>query len=145
MESSLPSPTLAPHPSIDGFSPAEEAQLRDALKRCSPATLAAACRYRRSGDPAEVPVIVHGLIERFVESGLRPRLQQPAESLRLAEDLGIDSLTMMEIVILAEDVLRVTINNDELRGLVTLADVRRFLACKLAGVPFLPEPRQLAS
>jgi len=145
MESSLPTPTLAPRPTTGGFSPEEEAQLRDALKRCSPATLAAACRFRRTGDPVEVPVIVHGLIERFVESGLRPRLLQPAENLRLAEDLGIDSLTMMEIVILAEDVLRVTINNDELRGLVTLADVHRFLACKLAGVPFLPEPRQLAS
>ena len=147
MDSSASLPTLGSSnlPAPRTFSPEDEAQLREALKRCPPATLAAACAFRRTGDLSQVPAIVLGIIERYVESGLRSRLQQPAESLRLVEDLGIDSLTMMEIVILAEDVLQVTVNNDELRGLVTLADVRQFLACKLAGVPWTSEPRQLAS
>jgi hypothetical protein len=40
---------------------------------------------------------------------------------------------MMEIVMLAEDIFPITINNDELRGLRTVGDVQRFIACKLRG------------
>ena len=64
---------------------------------------------------------------------------QDADTTRLIEDLGIDSLTMMEIVILVEDVLQMTINNDELRNLRTVGDVKTFIDCKIRGLP-LPRP-----
>ena len=59
-------------------------------------------------------------------------------------DLGIDSLTMMEIVILVEDVLQMTINNDELRNLRTVGDVKTFIDCKVRGFA-LPKPTKLGS
>ena len=62
-----------------------------------------------------------------------------SDLLRLIEDLGIDSLTMMEIVILVEDVLQMSINNDELRNLRTVGDVKTFIDCKIRGLP-LPKP-----
>ncbi|MBS0663748.1 MAG: acyl carrier protein [Verrucomicrobia bacterium] len=127
--SSLPGSGLA---LARGLSAADENALREAMRRCPPAAVEAALQFRRTGDPAQVPVVIDGLIERFVESQFRPRLRQDPAKLRLADDLGIDSLTMMEIVMLAEEVLQVTVNNDELRGLVTLSDVRAFLARKLA-------------
>jgi len=46
---------------------------------------------------------------------------------------------MMEIVILVEDVLQMTINNDELRNLRTVGDVKTFIDCKIRGLP-LPKP-----
>ena len=46
---------------------------------------------------------------------------------------------MMEIVILVEDVLQLTINNDELRNLRTVGDVKTFIDCKIRGLP-LPKP-----
>lgn len=127
------------------FTAESEAQLREALKRCSPSTFEAACQFRQTGNVQHVPVIIFGVIERYVESKLRPRLKEPADNLRLAEDLAIDSLTMMEIVMLAEDVLQITIDNDELRHLRTLGEVRLFMETKISGAPFTAEARQLAS
>ena len=134
--STLPS-TLAPDASVPAASPApsSETQLRETLKRCSPATIEAACAFRQSGDLDLLPVIVCGVIARFVERERRVKLKQRPDDVHLIGDLGIDSLTMMEIVMLAEDVFPISINNDELRGLHTVGDVQRFIECKLRGVP----------
>jgi len=121
------------------FAPEDEAALREALKRCSPSTFEAAVQYRKTGNPEHVPAVVIGVIERFVEPDLRVKLKDADDDLRLIEDLGIDSLTMMEIVILVEDVLQMSINNDELRNLRTVGDVKTFIDCKIRGLP-LPKP-----
>lgn len=134
----------------------DDDHLREALKRCPPTTFEAVRAFRATGDYAHLPTIVTGVIARFVERELRekfllsPSVGTPSPSpafadtntavaptaqLRLVEDLGLDSLTMMEIVILTEDVFPVTINNDELRHLRTLGDVTQFIECKLRGVP----------
>jgi len=114
----------------------DEAKLRESLKRCPPESIDAACEFRRTGDLALLSAIVRGVIARFVGREHRDRLTGPsAGELHLAADLGLDSLTMMEIVMLAEDVFPITINNDELRGLQTVGDVQRFIACKLRGEP----------
>lgn len=121
------------------FAPEDEVALREALKRCSPSTFEAAVQYRRTSNPEHVPAVVIGVIERFVEPDLRTKLKDADDDLRLIEDLGIDSLTMMEIVILVEDVLQMSINNDELRNLRTVGDVKTFIDCKIRGLP-LPKP-----
>jgi len=114
------------------FTPADDAYLRDALKRCSPSTREAACAFRRTGSPDHLPAIVHGLIEHYVERGVRAKLSRSGDGLRLVEDLAIDSLTMLEIVFLAEDVLQISIDNEELRPFRTVGDVKQFIASKLA-------------
>lgn len=121
------------------FAPEDETALREALKRCSPSTFEAAVQYRKTGNPEHVPAVVIGVIERFVEPDLRVKLKDADDDLRLIEDLGIDSLTMMEIVILVEDVLQLSINNDELRNLRTVGDVKTFIDCKIRDLP-LPKP-----
>ena len=77
------------------------------------------------------PAIVQGVIEHYAERGARSKLRQANDSLRLVEDLGIDSLTMLEIVFLAEEVLQVSIDNEELRPFRTVGDVKAFVAAKL--------------
>jgi acyl carrier protein len=121
------------------FAPEDENTLREALKRCSPSTFEAAVQFRKTGNADHVPAVVIGVIERFVEPDLRMKLKDADDDLRLIEDLGIDSLTMMEIVILVEDVLQMSINNDELRNLRTVGDVKTFIDCKIRGLP-LPKP-----
>jgi acyl carrier protein len=130
------------------ISPAEDAQLREALKRCSPCTYYAAYQFRLTGDPARLPAIVVGVIERYVEPALRAKLREPSDGLRLAEDLAIDSLTLMEIVLLAEEVLPLSIANEELRHLRTLGEVQRFVAEKVsapAARAAVPAPRPPAA
>lgn len=126
----------------NSFPPADEAFLRAALKRCSASTYEAACRFRQTGNAGLLPTIVLGVVARYVEPDLRAKLKNPDDGLRLIDDLGIDSLTMMQIVLLMEDVLRVSINNEELCPLRTLGDVRQFIERKVHGSP-LPKPAPL--
>ena len=113
------------------FTAADDAQLRDTLKRCSPSTREAACEFRKTGRVDCVPAIVNGLIEHYVDPDVKAKLTQPDDHLRLVEDLAIDSLTMLEIVFLAEDVLQISIDNEEIRPFRTVGDVKAFLADRL--------------
>ena len=122
--------------------PDGDPELHELLKRCSPATCEAAARFRQTGDPAWLPAIIVGVIEHHVEPDLRAKLREPDDSLRLIEDLGLDSLTMIEIVMLAEDVLGITIRNDELAGLRTLGEVKQLIVCRLCNLP-VPAPAAL--
>jgi 3-hydroxyacyl-[acyl-carrier-protein] dehydratase len=124
-----------------GLSPEDEAALREALKRCSPATLEAALAYRRSGGAQYVATVVHGILERFVDPEHRPRLQHPEPDLRVVEDLGVDSLTMLEVVMLVEETLKISIKNEELRGLRTIGDINTFIECRVTGRPAPKAPQ----
>jgi acyl carrier protein len=110
-------------------------ELREALKRCSPATYYAACKFRQTRDVTQLPPIVVGVIERYVDREVRPKLRDNPEALRLREDLGLDSLTMMEVVMLAEEVLPISVSNEELITLRTIGDVQRFILKKLRDGP----------
>jgi 3-hydroxyacyl-[acyl-carrier-protein] dehydratase len=105
--------------------------LREALKRCSAATYYAACKFKLTRRREDLRLVILGVIERFVERDLRPKLAGDSDPLRLREDLGLDSLTMMEVVMMAEEVITVSVSNEELNHLRTLGDVHAFFAAKL--------------
>ena len=125
-------------PTSTALTSEEDDHLREILKRCPASAYQAARQFRKTGDTRHLPAIVFGIIERFVESDLRSRLTNPPGNLRLIEDLGIDSLTMMEIVMLVEDVLAITIKNEELRELRTLGEIQQFIERKLSNPPAVP-------
>lgn len=104
-----------------------------ALRNCSKSTREALSQYRKTGDIRFLSTIITGIIAPYVESGLQARLNDAGDDLRLFEDLGIDSLTMMEIGILIEDILPVSIGNEEMRQFQTLGTVRKFIECRLHG------------
>ena len=127
--------------STDTPPPEDDPVLRETLKRCSPATYYAACKFRANGDPDALRAVVLGVVERFADRERRTSLQgDPATvaALHLSEDLGLDSLTMMEVVMIAEDVLRITISNEELTRLRTIGAVQTFLLEKATGTPPAP-------
>ena len=108
-------------------------ELRTALKRCSPETIDAAIRFRQSRDPKEVPTIIYGIIERHLPPESPKKLAEADDSTELIQGLGVDSLTMLEIVLSIEETLGISIDNDELRTIRTLGDVKAFIARKLSG------------
>lgn len=122
----------------NSLTPETEQSLRELLKRCSPETVAAALRFRITKDPAGVDVVVLGIIERFLDHDVRPRLRSGGDGLRVFDDLGIDSLAMVEVVMVVEEVLQIKINNEELRDLRTIGDIKTYIDCRLKGLP-LPE------
>jgi len=111
-----------------------EQELGDLLKRCSPDTLAAAIKFRKSKDVQEIEPIVLGIIDRHLEPDQREIFVKADDAMRLYEDLGLDSLTMLEIVMLVEQTLEVSIDNEELRDLRTIGDVKEYLDAKVRGV-----------
>jgi acyl carrier protein len=120
--SNLPVPTSA----------AEE--LRASLKRCRPEVVAAAVEFRETSNPHLLPAIITGVIERFVEPEQRALLRSGDDTLKLSEDLGLDSLTLMEIVLLTEDVFHITISAEEMHHLCTLGEIKHFISAKIATV-----------
>ncbi len=119
-------------PAPGSFTPAAEEELRESLKRCSPETVAAAVAFRQTGDTSQLNVIVIGLLERFMDPEYRPKLAQPnSDALKILEDLGVDSLTMVELVMLVEETLGLTVDNNELRGIKTIGDIKLFVANKV--------------
>tara|TARA_B100001123_G_C15272209_1_gene1010752 strand:- start:773 stop:1648 length:876 start_codon:yes stop_codon:yes gene_type:complete len=131
MNSSLEIDSVSVAPLTDD----ERGDLEDSLKRCSEETRFAAFEFRETGRLSLLPPIILGIIERFLEPEIRPKLKEGDGSLKLIDDLGIDSLTMMEIVVLVEETLDLSIDNEELRQLRTLDDVREFLDAKIRNVP----------
>jgi 3-hydroxyacyl-[acyl-carrier-protein] dehydratase len=113
----------------------EESALRESLKRCSEETIEAALAFRRDGAAEHVPVIVLGIVERYLEPDVRSVLREGGPHLRFLEDLGIDSLTMVEIVMLIEQTLDIQIENEELKDLRTVGDAHSFIEAKLKGLP----------
>ena len=110
-----------------------EEDLKDLLKRCPPGTYEAALNFRNSQDIDQIEPIVMGIIDRHLEPDQREILNNSDENLRMYEDLGMDSLTMLEIVMLVEQTLQVSIDNEELKDLRTIGDVKAYLQAKAKG------------
>ena len=111
----------------------EDARLREALRRCHPSAYYAAYQFHLTGDSTRLPTVIFGIIGRYVDSRRRARLEDPDDSLRLNEDLGLDSLTLVEIAALVEEVLPVSLSDDELTRLRTVGGIRELIESKLRG------------
>ncbi|MDR3229569.1 MAG: phosphopantetheine-binding protein [Puniceicoccales bacterium] len=116
-----------------------EQELRETLKRCSAETIEAAIQFRQAKNPELANAIVVGILARFLEREQREKLHGESDYLRLSEDLGVDSLTMVEVVMLVEEVLQISIKNEDLRDLRTIGDVKAYVNAVARGLP-PPEP-----
>lgn len=121
--------------SLPSIAEKSEAELRESMKRCPETAIQAAIEFHQTKDVALIPTVVMGIVERFVEPGVRSQLHDGNDQKRLVEDLGIDSLLMVEIVMVIEESLGISIENEELRGLRTIGDVKDFLDAKMRGEP----------
>ena len=107
--------------------------LKDLLKRCPVGTYEAAISFRLNQDISQIEKIVLGIIDRHLEPEQREIFVKCDDTLRMYDDLGLDSLTMLEIVMMVEQTLDVSIDNEELRDLRTLGDVKSYLSAKARG------------
>jgi acyl carrier protein len=109
------------------------ADLKEGLRRCSPETIEAAIRYREKGDVDAIPTIVFGILDRYQPATAAVKLSAANDNTRLIEDIGLDSLTLLEIVLSIEEVLKLRIENEELREIRTLGQLNKFLHDKITG------------
>ncbi len=109
----------------------EIAAIEKNFRRCGDETIQAIVRFRRDNDISAVPVIVRGIIRRYLPAHQVEAFANATEETPLG-DLQIESLTMLEIMLDVQDALNITIEDAEMREFKTLGDVQQFLQKKVA-------------
>ena len=113
---------LPPDPSL--------AALEKQFRKCSPETIRAIYDFKRERRLELVPQIVQGIARKYISADAAQQLTEAGGDVTLAS-LGVDSLTLMELILDVQDALDVTITDDELRFVQTLEGVSALLRSKL--------------
>jgi len=118
MQSSGSSPDPAPVP------PAAETLLRH-----FPAEVRSAyARLRESADPSAAETVVMAIVaEHMPKKG-----RTITDTAVLIDDLGFDSVAITEMVFFIEDLLQVSVTNEEILRVRTVAELRDFVREKFA-------------
>lgn len=109
----------------------EKDSLRRSFKRCREGTVEAIIALRETGDTAQIPAIVRGIVWRYVQPEARPVVEEATPETPLVA-LGIDSLMMLEVVLDVQDALDLVIEDSDLRQMQTIGDVVSFLQTRYA-------------
>lgn len=104
-----------------------EKRLEDELDRAPKGTREALNAFKESGDLGQLEIFAKGVIARNIDDSYIEILNEVDDSTRMADDLGIDSLTMLEIAMTFEDALGIELIDDELSGIETYGSMRDYL------------------
>jgi acyl carrier protein len=105
-------------------------EITKSLKRCSEETLAAALRFEETKKLDELDAIILGVLARDAANPRPDGVASVTDDMKLIDDIGMDSFGMIEVVMTAEEVLGLTIATEELSGIITLGDLKKFLRAK---------------
>lgn len=118
--------------SLDKQITADEIEnFRDTLKRCPAGTLDALIDFRNNGGKAALDGFLIGVLKRHVEPEYRDLLDGELAKLSFIDDLGIDSMTMMEVVMMVEECLVIRMENQDLMNIRTYGDLDGYIATQL--------------
>ncbi len=92
-------------------------------------------RFQATRDSATLDPVILAILEDFIpRQPARPLAELPGDT-RLIDDLGFDSLAITEVVFFTEDLFGISISNDEIVRVRSLADLRGFIQAKVAAAP----------
>ena len=83
--------------------------------------------FAASGDLASLDIMVLGVLQFYLAKKPADPLDSFPGTTRLAEDLGCDSLTMMDTIFMAEMLFDIKLDDQELAKLATLDALREHL------------------
>jgi acyl carrier protein len=107
----------------------------DRIKHLPAGARAAFRQFQSTGDPAALDPVIFAILEDFVpRPAARPLAELPGDT-RLIDDLGFDSLAITEVVFFTEDLFGISISNEEIVRVRSLADLRGFIHAKVAARP----------
>jgi acyl carrier protein len=127
MTSPAPSPTLAT------AAAAEDPEQK--IRHLPAAAQAAFRRFRTEHDPAALDPVIFAILDDYVPTPPARPLAESAGTTRLVEDLGFDSLAIIEVAFFTEDLFGISIANEEIVQVRTLDDLRGFVRRKIAERP----------
>jgi len=112
----------------------EKENLQESFRRCRPGTLEAIYEYRETGKLDALETVVYGIIDRYMPPEAEKRIDDAGDDALLADELGIDSLTMLEIVLSIEEALGIRVDDSELQSIRTLGEVKSYLGQKAGAI-----------
>jgi acyl carrier protein len=107
--------------------------LKETLKHCPDGTLEALLDFRQTGNAESLLQFVKGAMIRHLDLDQIAALETATPETKLIDDVGIDSLTMTEIVIMIEECLGISIPNEDLLQLETFGALNDYLKEKGKG------------
>ena len=105
----------------------EAEDLEETLKRCPDGTLEALIQYRNEGDMDALKTFLIGCIKRHTDEEYQDCLDSGDESVSFIDDLGVDSMTMMEVVMMVEECLGIRLENEDLMKVRTVGDLNAYI------------------
>lgn len=106
---------------------------REALRGFPEAAMGAVERWFQCPSPENLERAVRRLLEFYLPRGSRRSLDEVPGSVRLREDLGIDSLSLAEALFKWDEVFGVPIETHEAAAVRTLDELVVFLTEKMEG------------
>lgn len=106
--------------------------IRHELRGMSEATGEAFLRFWQSLDPEDLFEALPGLIAYHLPRGLKALPESLTDELRLAQDLGLDSLALSEMAFKIDDLLGLHLETREVMEVATVGQLKTFLAAKVA-------------
>jgi len=92
-------------------------------------------RFQATRAPADLDPVILAILADFIpRPPARPLAALPGDT-RLIDDLGFDSLAITEVVFFTEDLFGISISNEEIVRVRSLADLRGFIQAKVAAGP----------
>lgn len=118
-------PRVTPEASV----PSEK--LRQHLRGFPEPAIAACARFLATRSDADFSPALHAVIEHHLTRPAALPVAQLPGGTRLVADLGLDSVTLIELSFLCEDVFGATVPPEELSRILTLDDLRHALRARL--------------
>ena len=117
------------------ISPAEARQrVQENLTGFPPAVIESYLAYADKRDPARLDEVVLGVLQFYLAKPPPAPLSTLPGSTRLIADLGCDSLTMIDVMFLAENLLGIKLADDELVKFETLDELRAHFRQRMTGI-----------
>jgi len=113
----------------------KESEIDERFLNFDAETVEAIRAYRQNRDPKLVHVIVHGIIAKYLPPEQRNSAPDTMTSLNV---FGIESVTLMEIILDIQDALDLVITDEELRSLRGFDDATKMLSEKVAALSAHP-------
>jgi acyl carrier protein len=108
--------------------------IRADLRGLSETTVEAFLKFWQSLDPADLFEALPGLIAYHLPRGAKPLPAVLTDDLRLAQDLGLDSLALSEMAFKIDDCLGLHLETREVAAVTTVGQLKAFLADKIASL-----------
>jgi acyl carrier protein len=126
------SPTVA---RVSSSSSPSDDKWQDLLRGYPESTVAACAEFKRSGSPEAFDQALSGIIEHhLIKPPPQPVASLPGTTTLVAE-LGLDSLTMVEMAFLFEDLFATKVPHEDYVKVQTLDDLRTLLRARIASSP----------